>query len=71
MVLDCTGLVCPLPVYKAAMAMRKLSPGEVLELIATDPGAQADIPAFARQRGDTLLASIERDGSWVFWLEKS
>ncbi len=67
---DCTGLLCPLPVYKAAIALGRLEPGQVLELICTDPGSLADIPALARQRGDTLVASEERDGTQVFWLEK-
>lgn len=68
--LDCTGLLCPLPVYKAGMVLNRLSEGDVLELITTDPGALADIPAMARQRGDKLLASEGDEGRQVFWLEK-
>ena len=68
--LDCRGLLCPLPVYKAALALGKLQPGEVLELICTDPGSLADIPAMARQRGDTLL-SMNSDGpTQTFLIEK-
>jgi len=68
--LDCSALLCPLPVYKAAIALSQLEVGDVLELICTDPGSMEDIPALARQRGDTLLASEDRDGKQVFWLEK-
>ena len=68
--LDCSDLLCPLPVYKAAIALDRLQPGEVLQLITTDPGALEDIPALARQRGETLLATEERGGSQLFWLEK-
>lgn len=68
--LDCTGLLCPLPVYKAALALAKLEPGDVLELITTDPGALEDIPAMARQRGDTLLATEEVGTTQMFYLEK-
>ena len=68
--LDCSGLLCPLPVYKAALELGKLETGDVLELICTDPGSLADIPAMARQRGDTLLAVEERDATQVFWLTK-
>lgn len=68
--LDTSGLLCPLPVYKAAIALGQLAPGEVLELICTDPGSLEDIPAMARQRGDTLLASEERDGTQIFWVAK-
>ncbi len=67
---DTSGLLCPLPVYKAALALAKLDPGDVLELICTDPGALVDIPAMARQRGDSLLGSEERDSTQTFWLEK-
>ncbi len=69
-VLDCSGLLCPLPVYKASVALKSLAPGEVLELICTDPGAASDIPAMARQLGDTLLATEETAGTFRFWVEK-
>lgn len=68
--LDCSGLLCPLPVYKAALRLDKLETGEVLELVCTDPGSLEDIPAMARQRGDTLVAVEERDAAQVFWLAK-
>lgn len=68
--LDCSGLLCPLPVYKTALALGTLSPGDVLELICTDPGSLEDIPAMARQRGDTLLGLEDRKGTQIFWIEK-
>ena len=68
--LDCTGLLCPLPVYKTALALSRIQPGQVLELITTDPGALEDIPAMARQRGDNLLEVRETDGVQRFWIEK-
>jgi tRNA 2-thiouridine synthesizing protein A len=68
--LDTSGLLCPLPVYKAGLALSKLEPGQILRLICTDPGSLEDIPAMARQRGDTLLASDTAEGSQVFWIEK-
>ena len=68
--LDCRGLLCPLPVYRTNQAMGKLGSGQVLRVQCTDPGSLADFPAFARQRGHTLLASEERDGTQVFWLRK-
>jgi len=68
--LDTSGLLCPLPVYKAGMALGNLEPGQVLQLICTDPGSLEDIPAMARQRGDTLVASEERGDTQVFWIEK-
>ena len=69
-VLDTSGLLCPLPVYQAALALKQLQPGEVLELICTDPGSLEDIPALARQRHDVLLAVDDQNGTQRFWLEK-
>ncbi len=68
--LDCIGLLCPLPVYKAALALGGLSPGEVLRVATSDPGALEDIPAMARQRGDTLLAERREEQRQLFWIEK-
>lgn len=68
--LDCSGLLCPLPVYKAALAMKELEPGQVLELICTDPGSHDDIPAMARERGDTLLGVNAASQAIVFLIEK-
>ena len=68
--LDCKGLLCPLPVYKTARALAPLHRGQVLRIECTDPGSLADFPAFARQRGDTLLSAEERNGVQVFFLRK-
>lgn len=68
--LDTSGLVCPLPVYKAAMVLRGMEPGGVLKLICTDPGALADIPALARQRGDRIVETDDRGDTQVFWIER-
>lgn len=68
--LDTSGLLCPLPVYKAGMALGRLESGQVLRLICTDPGSLRDIPAMARQRGDTLLAAEEDGTTQTFWIEK-
>jgi tRNA 2-thiouridine synthesizing protein A len=69
-VLDTSGLLCPLPVYKAALVLGRLEIGQVLQLICTDPGSLEDIPAMARQRGDVLLATAEEGGVQKFWIEK-
>ena len=55
-VLDCTGMACPLPVVKTSQAIKKLGPGQVLELLATDPGVEPDIKAWSRRTGNELLA---------------
>ena len=68
--LDALGLLCPLPVYKAGMALNGLQAGQVLELICTDPGSFEDIPAMARQRGDDLIEVAERGDRQVFLIRK-
>jgi tRNA 2-thiouridine synthesizing protein A len=68
--LDCTGLLCPLPVYKAAMVLGRLAAGDVLRLVTTDVGAIEDIPAMARQRGDVLLGFEDTGGTQTFVIEK-
>ena len=68
--LDCSGLLCPLPVFKASVALKGLAAGEVLELICTDPGSLADIPALARQTGHELLRTVEAGDTQTFWLRK-
>jgi TusA-related sulfurtransferase len=68
--LDCTGLLCPLPVYKAGLALGSLDRGEVLQLVTTDPGALEDIPAMARQRGDTLLSVSEDSATQTFLIQR-
>ena len=68
--LDCSGLLCPLPVYKAAIVLNKLEDGALLRLVTTDPGALADIPAMTRQRQDTLVSVEEGADSQTFLIRK-
>jgi len=68
--LDTSGLLCPLPVYKASIALGQLSKGQVLHLISTDPGSLEDVPALARQLGDTLLGLERTESKQLFWIKK-
>jgi tRNA 2-thiouridine synthesizing protein A len=69
-VLDCSGLVCPMPVLKSKQAMQKLAPGKVLKIISTDKGSKNDIPAWAKQMGFELLEMSEEDGKFIFYVKK-
>jgi len=60
-VLDCKGLQCPLPVIKTAQAIKAIEPGQVLELLATDPGVEPDMKA-SRSRTRNQRRGLERDG---------
>ncbi len=70
MTVDCSELLCPLPVYKAGIALDRLGDGDILELICTDPGSLEDIPAMTRQRGDTLRSATSDGGRQVFLIQK-
>lgn len=69
--LDACGLNCPLPILRAKKSLAKLSSGQVLRIIATDPGAVKDFESFAKQTGNTLLESTEQDGKFYFHLQKA
>jgi tRNA 2-thiouridine synthesizing protein A len=60
-VLDCSGLQCPLPVIKTSQAIKTISQGQVLELLATDPGVEPDMRAWTTRTGNSLL-DIRKDG---------
>lgn len=61
-VLDCKGLQCPLPVIKTAQAIKTIDIGQVLELLATDPGVEPDMKAWSSRTGNELLG-ISQDGN--------
>ncbi len=69
-VLDARGLLCPMPVVKAAKEMHALTPGQVLKVLATDRGSLADMPAWAEDTGNELLAHHEEEGTYVFYFRK-
>lgn len=62
-VVDARGLRCPLPVIELARAARGAAPGTVLTVLATDPAARYDVPAWARLRGHELVSIEPPDGS--------
>jgi len=69
--LDTCGLSCPLPLLKAKQALNKLSSGEVLEVVSTDPGSVRDFQVFSDQSGHALLSSREDDGKYYYELKKA
>jgi tRNA 2-thiouridine synthesizing protein A len=68
--LDAKGLSCPLPVVKARLEIEKLEPGEVLEVVATDPGSVADFDNWTRMSGHELLESRQDDGVYTYLIRK-
>ena len=68
---DARDLMCPMPVMAATKAMRRLTPGQVLKVMATDRGSLADIPAWAEENGNELLESGDDGGVFVFYVRKA
>jgi tRNA 2-thiouridine synthesizing protein A len=68
--LDMKGFACPLPIAKTAQAIRSLAPGELLEVLATDPGSVPDFQAWAGSTGNELVERAEDDGVFRFVIRK-
>ena len=69
--LDASGLNCPLPILRAKKTLAGMESGQVLQVIATDPGSVKDFEAFARQTGNALLESTSDAGRFVYLIRKS
>ena len=68
--LDCTGMLCPVPVIKTSKAIKELQVGQVLQMVATDPGAPADMEAWSRQTGNELLDSHQEGSKYIFYFRR-
>lgn len=68
--LDASGLNCPLPILRAKKTLNGMESGQVLRIIATDPGSVKDFEAFAKQTGNELLESAEEEGKYLFLIRK-
>ncbi len=68
--LDARGLNCPLPILKSKKALTEMASGQVLRVLSTDPGSVKDFGSFAKQTGNALLASEEKDKIFEFYLKR-
>ncbi len=68
--LDARGLNCPLPILRTKKALNTMTSGQVLRVMATDPGSVRDFQAFSRQTGNALLSSTAEGGEFHFLLRK-
>ena len=68
--LDARGLNCPLPILRAKKALTDMQSGQVLKIVATDPGSVKDFQAFAKQTGNGLLSQAEAGKEFVFFLKR-
>ena len=68
--IDTRGLNCPLPILRTKKALADVQSGQVLKVVATDPGSVKDFETFARQTGHALLSHSETDGEFTFLMRK-
>ena len=68
--LDARGLNCPLPILRAKKSIQSLSSGQVLRIVATDPGSVKDFEAFCKQTGNELLETNQQSGEYLFDIRK-
>ncbi|HZV99275.1 MAG TPA: sulfurtransferase TusA family protein [Methylophilaceae bacterium] len=72
--LDARGLNCPLPILRCKKGLAELSGGDVLKVLATDPGSVKDFQAFCKQTGHELLSMEENDSAakkeFIFHIRK-
>jgi tRNA 2-thiouridine synthesizing protein A len=68
--LDARGLNCPLPILRTKKALADLQSGQVLKVLATDPGSVKDFQSFAKQAGHALLSHDEASREFTFFMKK-
>jgi tRNA 2-thiouridine synthesizing protein A len=68
--IDTRGLNCPLPILRTKKALADVQSGQVLKVVATDPGSVKDFETFSRQTGHALLQHAEANGEFTFFMRK-
>lgn len=69
-VVDVRGQCCPMPVIKTGNALKQMNPGQVLEVITTDPAARKDLPAWAEVTGNAFLGARDGEGAFHLFIRK-
>ena len=69
--LDARGLNCPLPILRVKKTITSMTRGQVLRILATDPGSVKDFDAFCKQTGNELLASEHHGSEYAFLIRKN
>jgi tRNA 2-thiouridine synthesizing protein A len=68
--LDASGLMCPLPLLKAKLALNSLQPQQILMVLATDPGSERDFRVFVQQSRHQILAFTKENATYSYWIKK-
>ena len=69
-VLDCFGLLCPMPIVKTAQKIKEMQVGQVLEVLATDEGIKEDMPAWCRATGNEYLGVEGSGGEYKVYIRR-
>ncbi|MDR5757564.1 sulfurtransferase TusA family protein [Caballeronia sp. LZ035] len=67
---DARGLNCPLPILRAKKALADMTSGQILKVLATDPGSQRDFAAFAKQTGNEIVETTAQDKTFIFLMRR-
>jgi TusA-related sulfurtransferase len=67
---DARGLNCPLPILRAKKALADMQSGQILKVLATDPGSQRDFAAFAKQTGNEIVETSTQDKTYIFLMRR-
>ena len=68
--LDCKGMNCPLPILKTKKAIDTMSSGEVLKMLATDPGSVNDMASWSKRTGNEVIEHTEDGEVHTFYIKK-
>jgi tRNA 2-thiouridine synthesizing protein A len=67
---DARNLNCPLPILRCKKSLGEVEAGQILKIIATDPGSVKDFQAFCKQTGHELLQLDQVDSEFTFYIKK-
>ncbi len=69
--LDCSGMACPMPILKTKKAVDAMQIGQILKMIATDPGSTADMNAWTQKTGHELVATEQEGNKFIFFIKRT
>lgn len=68
--MDAKGLMCPMPIVQLAKKFKTMKVGDEIELLATDVGSKADVPAWCQRTGNELVEAREENGVYIYRIKK-
>jgi TusA-related sulfurtransferase len=68
---DYKGLFCPMPIVKVSKDIKEIEVGQVLEMLADDPGSKPDMEAWVKQTGHEMVDTQEEGGVFKFYVRRN